>query len=258
MNEEGEPSIAFPGVLDYQRSFHIKDLLSFVPTRLPTHIPDGFEYGYNNIPLDNNQDNIFAGVYPTTTNLIETGHDGQIDRELLAYTQHIVAALIARIPIAAIAAADAGLPKMTRDGVRGEQQNSVETTLHVMWARVYGCIACIIGGQLLLMAWVLWYSHIHHTVILRDPNSALSIAQILGSVVTKTGKTFGNLESGEEFAKFLDNWDDERFQYGTRSVCLESAGHRKKMLMVDIAGDVEGRFPEAQLYLALPMMAKAQ
>lgn len=149
-----------------------------------------------------------------------------------------VAALVARLPILSIATADNILPKTNKDN--STQESFVHTTLEVKWTKVGVTVGAIIGGQILAVLAVLYYSR---NVFIRD-DSYLSTARLLKTIMAKIEN--GSLGTGEQLARYFDDSLGLQIRYGTKRI-----GGK---LVVDLSDDVdlEQRFPQDQEYDEIP------
>ncbi|KAF8457850.1 hypothetical protein BDZ91DRAFT_743820 [Kalaharituber pfeilii] len=168
--------------------------------------------------------------------------------------QVFMAAVLARNPVLAVAAADEGLPKINRDGDDANDYSVLRTTLDVKWEWVYRTAAAILVGEIVAVFIVLWYSHYHRTIIVRDVDSILSIARLLNTLTSREEVKNMSLESGVMLAETLDraagiNGPRRRIAYGTRRVI---PGNARSLRVVDLNSDVEQEFPEGKVYVGLP------
>ena len=116
------------------------------------------------------------------------------------YYNLYVAALVARLPIVAIAYGSEVLPRIQKDPNAGSTER-VETTLGVKWDRVAMVAGTIVASQILAIAVVLCYCR---NVYVRE-DSYLTIAELLKTVLNKIedGDTMTAKELGDTSDKAL-------------------------------------------------------
>jgi hypothetical protein len=148
-----------------------------------------------------------------------------------------ISALVARMPLLAIAVADSQLFRSNRDNPNATAKQYAETSLEVQWRKVGATIGAIVVGQLLSIMVVLLYCR---SVFIRD-NSYLSTAKLLNTIMTKVEG--GSLETGKQLARYLDD-SQLKVKYGSKTI-----GERR---VVDISHDVEQSFPSDQVYEGIP------
>jgi len=119
-----------------------------------------------------------------------------------------VAALVARLPIAAIAFGNEICPRMQKDP-RAHSKEDVKTTLEVEWARVAIAAALIVTGQILAITVVLYYCR---NVYVRE-DSNLATAELLKTVLVKIDD--GSVMTGVELEDALDKALGGPVSYGT-------------------------------------------
>jgi hypothetical protein len=148
-----------------------------------------------------------------------------------------ISALVARMPLLAIAVADSQLFRSNRDSPNATAKQYAKTSLEVQWRKVGATIGAIVVGQLLSIMVVLLYCR---SVFIRD-NSYLSTAKLLNTIMTKVEG--GSLETGKQLARYLDD-SQLKVKYGSKTI-----GERR---VVDISHDVEQSFPPDQVYEGIP------
>jgi len=147
------------------------------------------------------------------------------------YYNRYVAALVARLPIAAIAYGDVICPYMKKDP-KADWEEYVETTLKVEWSRVAGAASAIVAGQILAIAVVLYYCR---NVYVRE-DSFLATAELLKTVLIKIDN--GSVMTGVELENALDKVLGGPVRYGT------IPGSRGDYPRVALGREVDYNFPE--------------
>ncbi|CUS10972.1 unnamed protein product [Tuber aestivum] len=126
------------------------------------------------------------------------------------YYSLYVAALIARLPIAAIAYGNQVFPRKLRDPKAGPTRH-VLTTLEVKWHRVWIAAGIVVVGQVLAIMVVLYYCR---NVYVRE-DSYLVTAELLKTVLSKIGD--GSMMTTVELEDALDKVLKGPVSYGTVS-----------------------------------------
>jgi len=143
-----------------------------------------------------------------TLNFYQNGTGGSAAQR--EYYNHYVAALVARLPIAAIAYrnSDKIFPLMYKDP-NAHWTEHVETTLEVKWDKVGISAGLIVAGQILAITAVVCYCR---NVYVRE-DSYLATAELLKTVLNKIG--CGNTMTAKELGDTLDGVLGGPVRYGT-------------------------------------------
>jgi len=142
-----------------------------------------------------------------------------------------VAALVARLPIAAIAYGDFLCLYMNKDP-KARWKEYVETRLEVKWDRVAGAASAIVASQILAIVVVLYYCR---DVYVRE-DSHLATAELLKTVLIKIED--GSVMTGVELETALDKVLEGPVRYGT------IPGPQGDYPRVALGREVEYNFPE--------------
>ncbi|PWW73371.1 hypothetical protein C7212DRAFT_288142 [Tuber magnatum] len=124
------------------------------------------------------------------------------------YYNLYVAALVARLPIAAIIYGNQVFPRKPKDP-KARITTHVQTTLEVKWRRVGIAAGIIVLGQILAIMVVLYYCR---GVYIRE-DSHLATAELLKTVLNKIGD--GSMMTTEELENALDKVLKGPVSYGT-------------------------------------------
>ncbi|PUU75109.1 hypothetical protein B9Z19DRAFT_1131900 [Tuber borchii] len=165
-----------------------------------------------------------------TLNFYQNGTGGSATQK--RYYNLYVAALIARLPIAAIAYgnSDRIFPQRIKDP-KAHLAEHVETTLEVKWGRVGIAAGAIVLSQILAITAVVCYCR---NVYVRE-DSYLTTAELLKSVLNEIGD--GNAMTAKELGESLDKALGGPVSYGT---ILGSLGDQPKMVL---GREVDYNFP---------------
>ena len=133
---------------------------------------------------------------------------GPTFRHFAPYYNLYVAALVARLPIVAIAYGNRVFPHVP-GGPKPGPTKSVATTLEVKWGRVAIAAGTIVASQILVIIAVLYYCR--NVYVPED--RYLATAELLKPVLSKIDD--GTTMTGEEFESALDNVLGGPISYGT-------------------------------------------
>ena len=161
-------------------------------------------------------------------NFYENGTVGSADER--RYYNLYVAALIARLPIAAIVYGNMIFPRIYKDP-DAHWTTHVYTTLEVKWVRVGIAAGIIVGSQILVITAIVWYCR---TVYVRE-DSDLTTAELLKTVLNKIDD--GNTMTAKELGDALDKALEGPVSYGTIS---GSKGDQPRMAL---GCEVDYNFP---------------
>ena len=164
-----------------------------------------------------------------TLNFYKNGTPPSLDQK--EYYNRYVAALVARLPIAAIAYGDLLCPYIQKDP-KAHSIEYVETTLEVEWGRVAGAASAIVAGQILAIAVVLYYCR---NVYIRE-DSFLATVELLKTVLIKIED--GSVMTGVELENALDKVLGGPVRYGT------IPGSQRDYPRVALGREVDYNFPE--------------
>ena len=139
-------------------------------------------------------------------NFYADGRGGYADQK--EYYNHYVAALVARLPIVAIAYGNRVFSHGPGGPIPGSTK-SVATTLEVKWSRVAIAAGTIVVSQILVITAVLYYCR--NVYVLKD--RYLATAELLKPVLSKIDD--GTTMTGEEFESALDKVLGGPVSYGT-------------------------------------------
>jgi len=141
-----------------------------------------------------------------TLNFYQNGTGGSATQK--DYYNLYVAALVARLPIAAIAWGNKRLPGLGQDFLPNFRMG-IETTLEVKWNRVAIVAGSIVAGQILAITVVLYYCR---NVYVRE-DTYLTTAELLKSVLSKIED--GDTMTAKELGDSLDRVLEGPVSYGT-------------------------------------------
>lgn len=147
------------------------------------------------------------------------------------YYNYYVAALVARLPIAAIGFGNQLCPRIQKDPEALETKE-VKTTLEVDWDKVAGAASAIVASQILAIVVVLYYCR---NVYVRE-DSFLATAELLKTVLIKIQD--GSVMTGVELESALDKLLGGPVSYGT------IPGSQGDYPRVALGRQVEYNFPE--------------
>ena len=139
-------------------------------------------------------------------NFYENGRPGHADQK--AYHNLYVVALVARLPIVAIAYGNRVFPHMP-GGPKPGPTKSVATTLEVKWSRVAIAASAIVASQILEITAVMYYCR--NVFVPEDRH--LTTAELLKPVLNNIDD--GTTMTGEEFESALDKVLGDPISYGT-------------------------------------------
>ncbi|KAG0642459.1 hypothetical protein HOY80DRAFT_901073, partial [Tuber brumale] len=149
------------------------------------------------------------------------------------YYSLYVAALVARLPIAAIVYGNQKIfPRKSKDPNARESQTHILTTLEVKWRRVAIAAGAIVAGQIFAIAVVLYYCR---NVYIRE-DSYLTTAELLKTVLNKIGD--GSMMTTVELENALDMALKGPVSYGT------VLGGEGEYPQVALGRNVKNSFPE--------------
>ena len=140
-------------------------------------------------------------------NFYQNGTGGSATQKM--YYNLYIAALVARLPIAAIAYGNKIFPTRTNDPNGDWRKQQVETALEVKWDRVGIAAATIVATQILATTAVLYYCR---NVYVRE-DSYLTTAELLKTVLNEIDD--GNAMTAKELGDALDKVLEGPVSYGT-------------------------------------------